>query len=53
MHFSKNWTVSKTYSGWMQLVILSPKRCRRQAAFQRAIAENKCERTAEAPFASS
>jgi hypothetical protein len=26
MHFSKNWTVSKTYSGWMQLVILSPKR---------------------------
>lgn len=25
-NFSKNWTVSKTYSGWMQLVILSPKR---------------------------
>ena len=25
-NFSKSWTVSKTYSGWMQLVILSPKR---------------------------
>src|SRR5664280_1980705 len=24
LHFSKNWTLSKTYTGWMQLVILSP-----------------------------
>ena len=23
---TKNWSISKTYSGWMQLVILSPKR---------------------------
>jgi hypothetical protein len=23
---STNWTINKTYSGWMQLVILSPKR---------------------------